>query len=146
METVKKLFFLALVVGLMSCSKDDDVTLNDGQATVPGTWKLTEQLMDPGDGSGTFTPVESDKLLVLFGNETYLSNGTFCGMSSLADGQTTGTFSVDDEILLPDNCQTFAPLNITFEVSGNELIVRYQCIEGCAQKYRFLSQGNMLGL
>jgi len=57
---MKKIFFTLLVVGMLSaCNKDD----NKSNTSIVGNWKLIEVLEDPGDGSGTFMSVDSEKTI-----------------------------------------------------------------------------------
>ena len=59
-----KAFFLTmsiLIMTLISCNKTDEIDIS---SAVVGTWKLTEVLADPGDGSGTFYTVSSNKNLI----------------------------------------------------------------------------------
>ena len=59
MKTIKLLISLVFLT-LISCNNSDaDYTPN----TLIETWKYTEMLADPGNGSGVFTPVTSDKTL-----------------------------------------------------------------------------------
>jgi hypothetical protein len=57
-----KKIVLVILSALMiaSCNKDE--------AVITGEWKLIARLMDPGDGSGVFTEVESDKTITFFKN------------------------------------------------------------------------------
>ncbi len=40
---------------IISCSDNDD-----NETTIIGTWKLSAELLDPGDGSGTYQTVSSN--------------------------------------------------------------------------------------
>ena len=71
---MKKQVFLFLALGfLYSCDKDDDKSTDKG---LIGNWKLIEVLADPGDGSGTFAVVESNKIITFQQNGIITSNGT----------------------------------------------------------------------
>ena len=57
----KILALAVIILTVISCSKNDDDTSSN---LLKGTWKLTEVLADPGDGSGTFNLVNSNKNLI----------------------------------------------------------------------------------
>jgi hypothetical protein len=65
----KILALAVIILTLISCSKNDDDTSSN---LLIGTWKLTEMLIDPGNGSGTFNSVNSNKNLI-FSNGGNLS-------------------------------------------------------------------------
>ena len=69
-----KNYFLTIAIFFLtftSCDKDENATTN----SLEGTWKLTEILADPGDGSGTFNPISSNKKLIFDNNGNVTSNG-----------------------------------------------------------------------
>lgn len=130
----KSILFLSIMSLLLSCSKKD---CGFGDNCLVGEWKLIEQLADPGDGSGVFTQVESDKTILFKKSGKLNSNGNMCTMSSSSDESSNGTWSADNNILTIEDCSaSLGEGHITFEVSGEFLILHYLCIEGCAQKYR----------
>src|SRR5690554_58280 len=49
-----QLLLLTLVFFIAACDKDN---LQIDNTTLTGKWKLSETLLDPGDGSGEWTPV-----------------------------------------------------------------------------------------
>jgi hypothetical protein len=51
---------IAVMAFLSACNTENQ---NEGLVS---KWHLIEQLMDPGDGSGTFQPVTSDKTISFF--------------------------------------------------------------------------------
>ncbi|TXE15285.1 hypothetical protein ES692_17375 [Psychroserpens burtonensis] len=60
--------WIVMVFSLLACS-DDDKTKRI-EIKLLGTWQLSEVYSDPGDGSGYFTSIDSEKIL------TFLSSGT----------------------------------------------------------------------
>lgn len=128
---MKKILLLSgLIFLLISCSKDN----SDSETDVIGEWKLIEVNADPGDGSGTFQSVESDKVVVFLKSGTVTSNGTICQMSIESNNPTSGTYSLTDStISSPDCVQT--EFEIYFELINSKLILRYPCIEGCQEKF-----------
>ena len=52
-----------------------------------------EQLVDPGDGSGIFMPINSNRIFEFFSDGTVTVNGILCYISSEVGQQNSGTFS-----------------------------------------------------
>lgn len=129
----KSILFLSIISLLLSCSKKE---CGFGNNCPIGEWVLIEQLVDPGDGSGVFMPVESDKTIQFKKNGSLSSNGEMCAMSGSSDESSNGTWSADDNTLTIEDCfGSLGELHITFELFGEFLILHYPCFEGCAQKY-----------
>ncbi len=130
-----KLKLLFVLMGLFvlssSCNKYP-CDLCDG---ICGKWKLVEELMDPGDGSGTFQPVSSTKEIEFFGNGTFEANGEMCVMANQSSSTQTGTYDSSGSTFSPDNCSSQTPLTYSYSISGDTLILSYPCFEGCQQKY-----------
>lgn len=135
-----KLKTLFIAIGLLSigssCSKEECPSSSSSTGIV-GEWKLIEELMDPGDGSGTFQPVSSNKIITFLGDGTFEANGGMCYMENQANTSSTGTYDVTTEMFAPGDCINLPPMPIEYQysVSGNTLILTYPCIEGCKQKY-----------
>lgn len=125
------IFATGLLFLISSCDKDTC----SSQTGIAGEWKLIEELMDPGDGSGTFEPVSSNKEIKFFGNGTFKANGRMCFMGNEANGNHEGTYDASLETFEPENCMSMMPMGYHYSVSGNTLILTYQCFEGCQQKY-----------
>ncbi len=101
-----------------------------------GKWKLTEVLVDPGNGKGIFNKVASDKTLEFFSNGTVVSNGNLCVMDTAAGQQTGGTYSLKEKTIRPDNCQLEGTdLIIHFRLENDALVLQYSCMEPCFEKY-----------
>ncbi len=119
-------FAILVILSLFtSCKKNKRDSLT-------GTWELKEVLMDPGNGSGVFTAVSSDKNLVFNTNGNVNSNGIICDMSIESNTSTSGTYSEIDSTIISATCQN---LIIKYEVSGDTLILIYPCFEACKAKY-----------
>lgn len=111
------------------------VNHEENLAPVPlmGKWKLVEQLVDPGDGSGEFTDVSSDKTIQFFGDNKVTSNGSLCSMDVGAIQQSSGTYDVNDGSITPTDCLPVGV--IRYEIKEAHLILSYMCDEGCRSKY-----------
>ncbi|MDY7395411.1 hypothetical protein UMM65_09175 [Aureibaculum sp. 2210JD6-5] len=128
-------FVLALLI-LLSCTKEQDVFLKNPELI--GKWKLIEQLADPGDGSGTFMPVESYRTVEFFKNGKVVSNGSLCDFSSSSDNYSEGIFNDVKQTIRTTSCENEGS-EIIYELKNSELIFYYLCIEGCAQKFEKIS-------
>lgn len=133
---MKKIFVvLCTLMLLLSCSSDEkDIPLD-----LIGTWKLQEVNNDPGDGSGTFQKVESDKTLIFKKNLEITSNGSLSENTTNSTSPSHGVYSItgDSEasgIITPSNSEHLS-VEIRFEIKNSALYVYYPCIEGCAAKY-----------
>lgn len=114
--------------GLISCSEDEEQPVD-----LVGEWKLTEMYLDPGDGSGDFTPVNSNRIVRFFADGTISSNGKLCEMSTNSDENSNGSYDLSNMVIEAD-CNFFGR-DIIFELKNNSLTLSYPCIEACAQKF-----------
>lgn len=121
----KILFFTVIILTVFSCSKD-------GRNELQGTWKLTEVLADPGDGSGTFIPVSSNKKLIFSNDGNLSSNGDICDMSIESNENSTGTYLEANATINSSHCPDYT---ITYILNGSTLILVYPCFEPCKAKY-----------
>ncbi|WP_299311398.1 lipocalin family protein [uncultured Aquimarina sp.] len=132
---MKKYMFLFLIplLFVFSCSSDDDTIVNPD---LLGKWRLIEQLVDPGDGSGRFEPINSDLELEFFAaGVLQVSNGTLCSLNIDSEGSSTESYSIDENVINVD-CDN--AIGISFEIKEGSLFLYFACIEGCGQKYQKL--------
>jgi hypothetical protein len=129
LNVMKKTLSLLLLVVMVSCNCDHEPS----NAALEGKWKLVAQLVDPGDGSGIFVKIASDKTLEFSKNATVVSNGSICSMDGGAAIESEGTFDKHESIIVTKDCTP--QMKISYTISGNELILSYPCIEGCKAKY-----------
>jgi hypothetical protein len=131
-----KIYMLILIsiLVLSSCSKQEDIYIN---SEVLGKWKLIEINDDPGDGSGTFEPVDSDRIIEFLKNSTYITNGSSCWLSTVTGENSTGKFNSTLSILDPDeNCAFEDFAEIYFEIKDSFLILSgFGCLEGGYRKF-----------
>ncbi|MBQ0767931.1 MAG: hypothetical protein KBT58_01465 [Bizionia sp.] len=128
------IFFIALFGLLSACSGDDDTAPDNYNTTLIGDWKLIEVLADPGNGSGSFYGVDSDKILTFHADGTVTSNGVLCDMSLTATGGSNGTYSASQSVFMSSSCIN-PEYNYPFVQTDNILIIEYFCIEPCKAKY-----------
>ncbi|MDO5969911.1 hypothetical protein Q4Q35_08825 [Flavivirga aquimarina] len=135
---MKNATLILLILLLFNCKSDDGTP--QGDIDLIGEWKLIEQLADPGDGSGTFLPIESDKVITFFNDGTVTSNGLLCSMSSEAGTEDTGIYEAIETSfsygeITPDNCVSNFFNVVYYKIEGANLILWYQCIESCGFKF-----------
>ena len=136
---MKKIIILCLLPLLLSaaCSKDEAL-LGDADSIV-GTWQLSERLVDPGDGSGSFQKVDSDRLIIFRANETIVSNGTLCFMDHEGRQLSEGVYDPELRTITGNDCDITRFGQSRYELTNGELIINYPCIEPCAEKFRKLT-------
>jgi len=127
----KTLLTLLLAGALISCTKSDDIT----ECDLVGTWKLIEVLVDPGDGSGTFHRVSTEKVLEFHSDGTLWSNGSICYISTESVPASSGTYSLSDSTINSSECPN-TPISIRFHKIGSTLTVSYPCDEACLAKFK----------
>ncbi|GAA3599390.1 hypothetical protein Q4Q39_18795 [Flavivirga amylovorans] len=133
------LIFLSLV--LINCTSDDSKPKEEDSELL-GKWKLIEQLSDPGDGSGVFNSIDSNRTIEFFSNGTVTINGILCFMSSQVGDESSGTYSAvsgsdfSDGEIIPNDCDSnFVEPKVFYKIEGANLILWYLCIEPCGQKF-----------
>jgi len=132
---MKKSVITLITVGILfSCNNDDD---SNSETELVGNWKLIEILADPGDGSGTFNSVESEKIITFESGGIITSNGALCDMSINTDNPTSGTYSISESTINPSDCIIDPIPNFIYRFEQNEniLIISYPCIEPCKVKF-----------
>lgn len=107
---------------------------NSNDVELVSKWRLIEQLTDPGDGSGTFQPVVSSKVVEFWDDQTITSNGSICSMSATTNSASSGTYNESDMQIEVNGCTTQA-FPLTYEMEDGNLILNYPCIEPCREKY-----------
>ncbi len=129
---MKKLLAIVLLFSLiLACNNDDNANAN---VSLVGTWKLTETLVDPGDGSGTFIPVQSNKTVTFNNNETFTSNGNMCNLTLETAVMTSRNYSTSGNYFTSADCLS-EEHQYNFTKTGNTLIVEYPCFEPCLAKF-----------
>lgn len=129
---MKKNILLLILIGfLFSCSSDDQ---EKSQTELIGSWKLIEVLADPGNGSGTFRTVESNKTIEFKSDGTITTNSSLCDPYS-DEIKSSGTFSLVNKSITT-NCQNPNIANIYFELKNDYLILNFISNEGFSQKFK----------
>lgn len=126
------ILLLTIMVLFASCKKTDE----QKDTNLTGKWKMTAVLMDPGDGSGTFQPVSTNKYIEFRSDGTISSNGSLCSNSTESNAPDSGTWSLTDSTITSSQCNDNLPLKIRFIHEGSTLTINYPCIEPCRAKFR----------
>lgn len=140
MKNILLTFFITAIC--FSCISDDGIPKYETQ--IVGKWRMIEQLIDPGDGSGTFQPIISDRTFEFLSNGTVKLNGNMCFIGNTVNPESFGTYEFIDDpradvqfegTIYPDDCE-FSEATISFNLTlDGRLVIWYFCIEGCAEKY-----------
>ena len=124
---MKKILFALLFVSVIVSCKDEE--------TGPGgplynTWKLTETLADPGDGSGKWTPAIGNRYI------KFNTNGTVEG-DALPE---VAYFTIKDSVTLSVKFKSTetTPVPYRYKITNNNLQLNPPCIEPCG--YRFIKE------
>ncbi len=131
---MKKIVILCSLIGMFSSCKNDDNDVETPNTDLIGNWKLIETLIDPGDGSGAFISVESNKTITFHEDGKITSNGSLCNVSIEANTPTSGTYSKTDSTFNSQDCNNNEH-NYNFKHEGLTLIVEFPCFEPCKEKY-----------
>ncbi len=105
--------------------------------TIVGSWKLTGIYLDPGDGSGTFEDVTSERTINFNADGTFTSNGILCDLTVSSNVSVSGTYSTSNTTIDVSAC-SFVPLELNYTIENALLIINYQCIEACQARYEKL--------
>ena len=127
-----KIYCFILTLLFFTLTSCDNTDADDTANALIGTWKYTEMLADPGNGSGTFILVTSDKTITFDALGNVTSNGSLCDMSTASNASSTGTYTAATNTLIPSSCPN---TSIIYELTGTVLILNYPCIEPCKAKF-----------
>ena len=135
---------MAFLFWFTACDGNDDVVpppeatlyscVDCDTSLLVGTWRLAEFYSDPGDGSGSYSAVESDKEIVLRADSTWASNGNLCGITTEAGVPSAGFYSPAGSAMRVTNCDF--PSIGGYSLLSGRLTISYACIEGCGERYR----------
>ncbi|WP_373073476.1 lipocalin family protein [Zeaxanthinibacter enoshimensis] len=125
------LLTLLLTCILFSCARDEESYLSPD---IVGIWQLRAVLADPGDGSGEYEPVRSDKTIEFFADGTFITNVSFCDGSRDAEEGFSGTYNMETGVLSPEGC-VYAGYMPSYSFVGKNLVIQLPCIEPCGEKY-----------
>lgn len=130
---MKKLLVLfSCLLILNACGKEKEIPSN----VLVGNWKLTSLYVDPGDGSGVYVDVNSNKQITFFNDGSFTSKGDICDIYPSDEGISSGSYSVSDTTIVVAICKgKEANIDIKLILEKDLITIYYPCIEGCANKY-----------
>ncbi|TBN06746.1 hypothetical protein EYD45_02355 [Hyunsoonleella flava] len=142
---MKKILYFTIIILLFNCASDDGKPNEETQLL--GKWQVIEHLLDPGDGSGTFKPVTSQRVIEFFLDGSVKVNGNLCFLTTEIGEKQTGTYEItsnpnadttfDGEIIPDDDDCNSEFYKIYFDISADgHLILWYPCIEPCGEKFK----------
>ena len=117
-----------LACAIIACKK----TCTEGNAdnSIVGKWKMTESLIDPGNGSGTWIPDGSGVTFV-----TFFANGTLSNNTTFLTGYDRYYTTPDSKIyVIKTSSSDTARMGYLLE--PGKLTINPQCYEACG--YRFV--------
>jgi len=123
---MKKLLFALLITTCgtyLSCKKG-----HDGPGELYGTWKLTETMFDPGDGSGVYTKVKGAAKYIVIDKSGKVEGDAIPDILS---------YKILDSVKIEVTTKSYdKPLIYQYKVTSGTLTINPPCIEGCG--YRFI--------
>ncbi|HNP34058.1 MAG TPA: hypothetical protein PKN96_12265 [Flavobacterium sp.] len=128
----KYILILGITTFLVSCSSENIRPSETSEFL--GKWKLTEVLIDPGDGSGTYQPVTGNRIIEFLTNGNISSNYSLCPFYTGTATQFTTPYYADQNYILPKACFGEGS-NIGYQRDNDNLILSYPCYEGCLYKF-----------
>ena len=130
-------FFLGCFV-FLGCENPECDDTSVCLAEIESTWALTEAYFDPGDGSGSFTPINSNRTITFFENDTFASSGSLCNFDVNDQEAMSGGINRTEGLLEFPNCfsnTTEEFISLSYSISGDELILSFLCDEPCQWKF-----------
>lgn len=134
------LLLLLLSCLLFSCEKEvctEDKNPIDVSSNNPlvGEWHLVETYNSPGGGPVNFQPIVSNKIITFFANGRVSSNEDLCIMNAHPNQPVTPSTGTYSNGVINTNCNVNFPWDITYQRTGNTLIISYPCTCPCQAKY-----------
>ncbi len=122
--------FILVNFMVFSCNKNNKLDKD-----LVGKWQLVEQLMDPGDGSGKYVAIESEKTLEFKNDGTFTCNGDICSINGESEFPSSGIFDSEEKTITGTACMTESLFDIDYSFKSGKLILAFPCIEACLQKF-----------
>ena len=140
MKIYRGILLLNVIAILFSCKQNDDSD-DSSEIDVIGIWQLIEIYLDPGDASGDFELVDSNKTIEFKIDGTLISNGVICQISTDSIESRSATYSICENTMMSPDCRDNGyGSDITFFIdANNDLVLIHPCIESCLSKYTKIS-------
>lgn len=138
---MKKIFLLVSIIATsFSCKKKEVIQPNIPESNIVSSWKLVEVYADPGDGSGKYQPVVSEKQLIFQKDGIVKSNYMFCvvGDASFAKKESYAIYDDTKRTITYDTClsKKVIPESLPYTYLNDTILeLTHFCIEGCGERY-----------
>lgn len=137
----KLLTLITTTLVLSACNKQDCADFGKNcPSDVESHWKLIEVYEGEGP-DGSYEPVDSNRSITILSNGDFISRGSLCAFDINNDEIQKGQVIYDN----PVNKFEYKPCSVdgddlqtqtSFRIDGDELLVDFQCYEGCVLKYK----------
>lgn len=117
---------------VVSCAKLKGDKNQTEENSILGSYQLKERLVDPGDGSGVYVAVQSEKKIFFLENGLITSNGSLCVSGDVHGDGDKGVFSITDSVILPQSCPG---TEIHFVWTQNQIELEYVSVETIKEKF-----------
>lgn len=125
--------WILMVILCLSCEKEPVTDLNLN--ILEGTWVLIEALRDGENGSRIFKPVDSDREITIFPDNTFTTNYDVC--QSIEDGDKfSGGFDRIGAQELLITCAGSLTNSVQGRLENGHLVLYYPCRIPCAYKFK----------
>ena len=130
------LFLLLPLLFLLFALRCSSVSEEDSGKELEGMWRLNGYTIDPGDGSGMFKEVESDKLIYFYSDRSFIANTKMCFAQDERANITEGKYDPVAGILQARGCNGKEFNQLNYSIEGEYLYVYYVCREGCVERFQ----------
>ncbi|UKT62682.1 hypothetical protein [Pedobacter mucosus] len=122
MKRITLALIITLSIVYLSCKKT-----GDGIGEVYGTWKLTETLADPGDGSGKYMKVKGDSKYLVLNKSGSIEGDAIPDLL---------TFKIIDSVKMEVTSKNQTrPFTYYYKATAKTLTLNPPCIEGCGLRF-----------
>lgn len=140
---MKKLLSLPLIIFLLSsCESELSKKSEESEnKELTGSWKLVEELWDPGDGSGVYEPTTRELQITFYSDDTFSTSHSLCSYHQSTPETGSGTVDTDEKKIYPEECQPEgeeSEFALWYEFEQGHLVLHYPCIEPCGLKFEKL--------
>ena len=127
MKRITCILSVVTIVAVSACRKDG---IKKGNVPLTGNWVAVQSLLDPGDGSGTWQPVQVKSTLQFF------EGGTVGGSAF----STYAKYTVKDSVTLaftgPDSIYQEYYYKISHDTLTMSPSFPNRCIEACGERFK----------
>lgn len=128
---IRYVLVILAVMSAFSCSKYS--CTGEDEISIIGKWKLVERLVDPGDGSGRYKKINTDRTVEFFEDGRVLFNQSICDADFVNGDTESGIYTENQTVIIPDCFE--GNVFYRYSIQGSCLILSPSCFEGCGDKY-----------